>query len=58
MKLKNKKTGEIVETDFEFSVAVPDVEDLYDIKTFKEIKGYSSIKELSEEWEDYEEPTV
>lgn len=56
MKLRNKKTGEIIETDFELSVSVPDDEKLYGNDTYTQIKGYSSIKELSEEWEDYEEP--
>lgn len=56
MKLRNKKTGEIIETDFELSVSVPDDEKLYGNNTYTQIEGYSSIKELSEEWEDYEEP--
>lgn len=57
MKLKNKKTGEIIETDFELSVSIPDDEKLYGNDTYTQIKGYSSIKELSEEWEDVpEEP--
>lgn len=56
MKLRNKKTGEIIETDFELSVSVPDDEKLYGNDTYTQIKGYSSIKELSEDWEDYEEP--
>lgn len=58
MKLKNKKTGEIIETDFELSVSIPDDEKLYGNDTYTQIKGYSSIKELSEEWEDYEGPKV
>ena len=56
MKLRNKKTGEIIETDYELSVSVPDNEKLYGNDTYTQIKGYSSIKELSEDWEDYEEP--
>ena len=56
MKLRNKKTGEIVETDFELSVSVPDDEKLYGNDTYTQINGYSSIKDLIEEWEDYEEP--
>ena len=56
MKLRNKKTGEIIETDFELSVSVPDDEKLYGNDTYTQIKGYNSIKELSEDWEDVEEP--
>lgn len=55
MKLKNRKTGKIMETDFELSVAIPDDEKLYGNDTYTQIKGYSSIKELSEEWEDVPE---
>jgi hypothetical protein len=56
MKLRNKKTGEIVETDFELSVSVPDDEKLYGNDTYTQINGYSSIKDLIEDWEDFEEP--
>lgn len=58
MKLRNKKTGEIIETDFELSVSIPDDEKLYGNDTYTQIKGYSSIKELSEDWEDVEEEPV
>lgn len=41
MKLKNKKTGEITDyKDFEYDL----------------LSTYSSLAELNEEWEDYEEP--
>ena len=56
MILRNKKTGEIIETDFELSVSVPDDEKLYGNDTYTQIKGYNSIKALSEDWEDVEEP--
>lgn len=56
MKLRNKKTGEIIETDFELSISIPDDKKLYGNNTYTQIKGYSSIKELSEDWADYEEP--
>lgn len=56
MKLTNKKTGEIVETDFGLSISVPDEEKLYDCDTYTQLKAYNSISELNEEWEDYEEP--
>ena len=56
MKLRNKKTGEVIETDYELSVSVPDGGELYGNHTYTQINGYSSIKELAEEWEDYEEP--
>ena len=42
MKLKNKKTGEIVEWEHGLQ--------------YKLGKEYNSIKEFAEEWEDYEEP--
>ena len=56
MKLRNKKTGEIIETDHELSVSVPDNNNFYGCKTYNEVKGYNSLAELNEEWEDYEEP--
>ena len=43
MKLRNKKTGEIVDyKDFEYDL----------------LSTYKSIAELNEEWEDYEEPKI
>ena len=44
MKIRNKKTGKIIEVD--------------NIYTFAEDKHekYDSLKEFNEEWEDYEEP--
>lgn len=57
MKLRNKKTGEIVETDYELSISVPDDEKFYGCSTYNQIKGYNSLAELNEEWEDApEEP--
>lgn len=47
MKLKNKKTGEIVSLDGEI---------IYDDKV-RLLGHYNSLAELCEEWEDYEEPT-
>lgn len=55
MRLKNKKTGEIIETDHGFPISVPDG-DLYGYKTYNELKRYNSLAELNEEWCDYEEP--
>ena len=49
MKLKNKKTGEIVDYN-------PTLERWNG--PIKEIKHYGSLAELNEEWEDYEEPKV
>lgn len=43
MKLRNKKTGEILVTDYEISLSIP-------------AKSYSSLAKLNEEWEDYEDP--
>ena len=56
MKLRNKKTGEIIETDYKLSVSVPDNDNFYGCKTYNEVKGYNSLSELNEEWEDYQEP--
>lgn len=56
MKLRNKKTGEIIETDFDLSISIPDDEKLYGCDTYTQLKGYTSLAELNEEWEDYEEP--
>ena len=55
MKLRNKKTGEIIETDFDLSISIPDDEKLYGCDTYTQLKGYTSLAELNEEWEDYEE---
>lgn len=50
MRLRNKKTGDIAEvlTD---SIAVNVLMDQHDITAY-----YTSLAELNEEWEDYEEP--
>ena len=55
MKLRNKKTGEIIETDFSLSISVPDEEKLYGCDTYTQLKGYNSIAELNKEWEDCKE---
>ena len=55
MKLRNKKTGEIIETDYKLSVSVPNERKLYGCNTYDELKGYTSLAELNEDWEDYEE---
>ena len=54
MKLRNKKTGEIVETDYMFGVSIPTTE-TFGCKSYDQIAAYSSLAELNEEWEDYEE---
>ena len=46
MKLRNKKTGEIVEK----------YPDRFVINSGEQIRQYGSLAELNEEWEDYEEP--
>lgn len=46
MKLRNKKTGEIIEK----------YPDKFVINSGEQIKQYNSLTELNEEWEDYEEP--
>lgn len=52
MKLRNKKTGEIIKSG-----------DMYNIMSYDEYQdrikkeySYNSLAELNEEWEDYEEP--
>ena len=59
MKLRNKKTGEIVETDCMFGVSVPSTE-FFGCKSYDEIAAYNSLAELNEEWEDYKpaEPLI
>lgn len=53
MKLRNKKTGEIVDTkDYNFKIATP-AEPLYGHDAFDVIEEYNSLAELNEEWEDY-----
>lgn len=54
MKLRNKKTGEII--DLKRQVMAPIV-----VRTdAREVDGFSSIAELNEEWEDYQpkEPLI
>ena len=46
MKIRNKKTGEIVDKFPENII----------INTGRQIYNYNSLAELNEEWEDYEEP--
>ena len=55
MRLRNKKTGEIVETDYMFEVSVPTAR-TFGCKSYDQIATYNSLAELNEEWEDYEEP--
>lgn len=52
MKLRNKKTGEIGWL-YEHSL-VQDIIIVYDVKGI--VGKYTSLAELNEEWEDYEEP--
>lgn len=52
MKLRNKKTGEIIETDYMFGVSIPTTE-TFGCKSYDQIAAYSSLAELNEEWEDY-----
>lgn len=55
MKLRNKKTGEI--KDLEFNSLVSGNADCCVLtKGEPEIYTYTSLAELNEEWEDYEEP--
>lgn len=59
MKLCNKKTGEIVETDCAFGVSVP-TDRFMGCKSYDQIAEYNSLAELNEEWEDYKpaEPLI
>lgn len=54
MKLRNKKTGEIVEVE-SLDVDSP-TEGIVGIPSFDRKGSYNSLAELNEEWEDYEEP--
>lgn len=52
MKLRNKTTGEIVDTkDYNFKIATP-AEPLYGHDAFDVREEYNSLAELNEEWED------
>ena len=51
MKLRNKKTGEIIEL-----LAKPSFVKRIDDYLQSEVKTFNSLAELNEEWEDYEEP--
>lgn len=55
MKLRNRRTGEIAHANYfkssDGSLILQDVDD-----PFKVIANYTSLAELNEEWEDYEEP--
>jgi hypothetical protein len=52
MKLKNKRTGEIVETVIVDHGAEWEIRNMY---TGEDMQTYNSLAELNEEWEDYEE---
>lgn len=53
MKLRNKKTGEVVDTkDYGFRIATPG-EPFNGHGTYDIIEEYNSLAELNEEWEDY-----
>ena len=54
MKLRNKKTGEIVEADF--NATISGRTNIIIIQKGSDQLEYSSLAELNEEWEDYEEP--
>jgi len=54
MKLKNKKTGEIIEVE-SLDVDSP-TEGIVGIPSFDRKGSYNSLAELNEEWEDYEYP--
>ena len=60
MKLRNKKTGEIVDTkDYNFKIATP-AEPLYGHDAFDVREEYNSLAELNADWEDYKpsEPLI
>lgn len=60
MRLRNKKTGEIVDTkDYNFKIATP-AEPLYGHDSFDVREEYDSLAQLNEEWEDYKptEPLI
>lgn len=53
MKLRNKKTGEVIdEENYQFQI-LERADQFYGCETYNEVARYKSIKELSEEWEDY-----
>lgn len=54
MKLRNKKTGEIIEIE-SLDVDTP-TEGIVGIPCFDRKGSYNSLSELNEEWEDYKEP--
>lgn len=60
MKLRNKSTGEIVDTkDYNFKIATP-AEPLYGHDAFDVREEYNSLAELNADWEDVEpaEPLI
>lgn len=61
MKLKNKKTGEIVYATMMASYGGGGLQIRYypvDNAEDTQFKEYRSVSELNEEWEDYEEPEI
>ena len=54
MKLRNKKTGEIIETDAELRVEEP-ASPIFGCPSYDIIASYNSLAELNEEWEDCKE---
>ena len=56
MKLRNKKTGEIVDADF--NATISGRTNIIIIQKGPEQLEYGSLAELNEEWEDYEEKTA
>ena len=59
MRLKNKKTGEIVKTNYIFGVSIPTTK-TFGRNSYDQIAAYDSLAELNEEWEDYKpaEPLI
>lgn len=56
MRLRNKKTGEIIETDAELSIKEP-TSPTFGCPSYDIIASYNSLAELAKEWEDApEEP--
>ena len=51
MKIRNKKTGEIIETDYKLAIGVPTAR-TFGCKSYDQIASYDSLTELNEEWED------
>ena len=55
MKLRNKKTGNVIEAKH---ILIFEYEDMYFEEELATIDDLGSIKDLNENWEDYKEPRI